>query len=273
MQKTLLEVYISRVANGDLSYMDRLCAQLTDRLCYLPVLTVERDSGTERVEVLRFEQGGIPFVPLFTSEKKLNSWLSKHPECSDSIEVLGGDLCAVLGADSGVLIDPEAEVTAMLPPEAVAKIACEVLFNNEPVENEIAASKIESTETYTTSDEFTAPVDEVLHHEEPERAGYSPAPQQSRKGFDPFEITPAEAVPEFQSREESVKVNDDHDEVTSTTIIEAPHGSPSPVRGPLSERDTQTIYPPQNQPKSPPTPDAPGGGKRSIMGLFKTKRG
>jgi hypothetical protein len=126
MQKSLLEVYLGRVAAGDMTYLDRLCGQLTDRLCYLPVLQLDNDSAGARVEVGKIHRGEFSFVPLFTTENRFKQW-AKDQKSAESLSLLGGDLCAALGADTGILIDPGSENTVELRPEVVSRIATEVL--------------------------------------------------------------------------------------------------------------------------------------------------
>jgi len=127
MQKSLLEIYIAKVAAGEKSFVDKLCAQLTDRLCYIPAIQVDSESNHTRIQVARIERHGQSFVPLFTHERTFKTWAAGHSEKVEPVSLLGGDLCAVLGLGRGVILDPGSDPSAELAPEAVSKIAVEVL--------------------------------------------------------------------------------------------------------------------------------------------------
>ena len=124
MRKSPLDVCLEKVAAGDKSYVSKLSTQLTDRLCYLPVLKVQKDSRVHRVEVVRLTRSEGQYVPIFTSEKRFEIWrAAQNGATFETIDVLGGDLCAVLGIECGVIIDLASECTVSLSPEIVQKIA------------------------------------------------------------------------------------------------------------------------------------------------------
>ncbi len=127
MQKSLLDVYLGKVAAGDDAFIDKLCSQLTDRLCYIPAIQVSSEFNQAKVEVIKISKERRSFVPLFTHERKFKSWSQSIEKKVEPLSLLGGDLCAVLGDDTGVLIDPGAENSVELSPEVVAKIALQVL--------------------------------------------------------------------------------------------------------------------------------------------------
>ena len=127
MQKSLLDVYLGKVAAGESAFIDKLCAQLTDRLCYIPAIEVNAEFNQATVQVVKITKEGRSFVPLFTHERRFKSWSQSIEKKVEPLSLLGGDLCAVLGGGTGVLIDPGAENSVELPPEVVAQIASQVL--------------------------------------------------------------------------------------------------------------------------------------------------
>ncbi len=122
MQKSLIDLYMTRISSGDLSCVERLCQQLYDRLVYIPAIAVRSSGRMVNVEVVRLSSGEKRIVPIFTSEKRLKTWRDVHPEVTESISVLGGDLFSVLRPDVGVIIDPGVDHSVTLESEALLKI-------------------------------------------------------------------------------------------------------------------------------------------------------
>lgn len=138
MQKSLIELYLARVSEGDTSFLERLYTQLTDRLIYVPVEDMQDTGGTSKIQVIKLHEGEAVFVPVFTSEARLEKWSQAHPGGVDSISLFAGDLCAVLEQGVGMHIDPESERPVRLGPESILRIT--ELVQKE-VEAEAAAAE------------------------------------------------------------------------------------------------------------------------------------
>jgi len=125
MKKSLLTLYIEKVAEGDVSFVDRLCAQLADRLIYVPIKKEGSAPKSRQVsfEVLKLNEGEKILVPVFTSEHFLTNWCQAQGLDAELISLLGADFCLALGDGSWLLIDPGAGATVELPPDDVRKIA------------------------------------------------------------------------------------------------------------------------------------------------------
>ncbi|MBN8550402.1 MAG: SseB family protein [Deltaproteobacteria bacterium] len=127
MRKSLLNLYLQKVAEGDRSYVDRLCKQLSDRLIFAPVVSSPASASGARAKstfsVLRITEGARSLVPIFTSEKRFKEWGEKRSHGGGSISLLGGDFCAALGADTWVTIDPGFEENLEIEPALVVKIS------------------------------------------------------------------------------------------------------------------------------------------------------
>jgi hypothetical protein len=179
MQKSLLDVYLGKVAAGDESFIDKLCSQLTDRLCYIAATQVDSEFNQATVNVVRIKRDERSFVPLFTHERKFKSWSQSIQEKVEPVSLLGGDLCAVLGPDTGVLIDPGAENSVELSPSVVATIATQVL-STEP-ESDFAQD----------FEEEPAVAMAPAWHEEAAGPLNGPVARENGKGtYDPFSTNP-----------------------------------------------------------------------------------
>lgn len=125
-QKSLLNLYLQKVAEGDESYADRLCAQLCDRLLYVPVAPTEKKAGSETkltFNVVTIAEAHRSLVPIFTTEEAYKAWVGASQHKGASISLLGADFCAALSGDSWVQVDPGTERKVELPPLLVKKIA------------------------------------------------------------------------------------------------------------------------------------------------------
>jgi hypothetical protein len=124
MKKSLFEIAIEKVGAGDKSFIPKLAMQLTDRLCYIPAVSVSKEGTTHKISVVRISREGRSVVPFFTSEKLLQSWATaENVIVAKSIDLLGGDLCTVLGPEVGVVINPGAAISAELSAHEVKEVA------------------------------------------------------------------------------------------------------------------------------------------------------
>lgn len=139
MRKSLLNLYMQKVASGDLSYLDRLCKQLADRLVFTPVTSSNTTGESGRAKatfsVLRINEAHRSLVPLFTTERRFKEWSEREKHSGGSISLLGGDFCSALGAGAWVTLDPGFEDAIELDPVFVAKVAASGM-SEEPAEEE-----------------------------------------------------------------------------------------------------------------------------------------
>jgi hypothetical protein len=151
MNKSPIEIFISKVASGEHSYMERLCAQLADRLVYVPLAAPVRNQGSKTtITAFTMHQGNRSVVPVFTSESKFKNWCFEEGHNDASFSVLGADLCAVLDSTSWIVLDPLDSVSVELNPEAVAMVAASVQALPTPAtsqNSEPQASVIPATAT------------------------------------------------------------------------------------------------------------------------------
>lgn len=125
MQKSLLNIYLQKVAQGDQSALENLCKRLAERLLIVP--TVKGRSGEKgdlevKVSVVRLQEAHRTVVPVFTSERTFSDWCVSEKQQCDSISLLGADMCMALGVSSWIVIDPGAAHSAELQPFVVEKI-------------------------------------------------------------------------------------------------------------------------------------------------------
>ena len=121
MDNTILNLYLKRVANGDKSYLERLCRTIGDRLVYLPVehqIEQQTHPGTVKVRVpcvrhlLRSSS-----VPVFTSREHLVHWAQHNGHRNGAVSVLLADLCEAMDRGSNLHINPETEFSVELEPK------------------------------------------------------------------------------------------------------------------------------------------------------------
>ena len=163
MVKTPLEIYLTKVALGDASYLKQLHARLSGRLCYVPVVTMrEEDEGKpcHKTHVQAYSEAteGKKKVLAFTSPDKMHAWLEKSSNKLEFIEVLGGDLCTVLSDGIGVVVDAGAENSVELSPTSVKEVAA-------VVESEDEDSGFEPTETVISLSSESTLATESHHNE------------------------------------------------------------------------------------------------------------
>jgi len=123
MQKSTLGLYMQKVAEGDLSFAGRLCAQLADRLIYIPTKAQAKSGQAVKVSIVRLFEDGSYVVPVFTAEKKLRDWATHSGRTVDAISLLGADFCSALDGETSISIDPESESSVKLGPNFVREIS------------------------------------------------------------------------------------------------------------------------------------------------------
>ncbi len=116
MQKSLLDIYLKKVANGDTLYLERLCYQLSDSVIYLPVSSLSEDEQHTTVLPIVWSNQEKQSIPVFTQYRFFDEWQNQK---SLAISLKGGDLCAALTEECSVAIDPGTEHAVVLPPTIV----------------------------------------------------------------------------------------------------------------------------------------------------------
>ncbi|MBX7143417.1 MAG: SseB family protein [Oligoflexia bacterium] len=145
MRKSLLNLCLQKVAEGDESFFDRLCQQLADRLIFAAVASGgENQGGAEgRVtfSIVRMQEGHRLVVPIFTSEELYKTWEKATGHRGGSISLLGADFCAALDAQTWIRVDPGSNHCVELQPVLVKKVA-----RVEVDELEASAENVQSAE-------------------------------------------------------------------------------------------------------------------------------
>lgn len=143
MVRSVLEHYLTRVADGDPSYREKLCARLAERLFFVPLKETTPAQGTGRgiakVQILQLNEGGKTQVPIFTLESKLKSWCGTRSMPPKSVAVLGSEFCVMIGQDKYMLVNDGDKNRVELSPEEVRRIA------DSGVSQELLDMPVEST--------------------------------------------------------------------------------------------------------------------------------
>lgn len=125
--KTLLGLYLSKVAAGDKSFVEKLCRRLADRLVFIPIVSSGNGqkgrARTMTLNVYRTEEPEREIFFIFTSERKLKAWSDKVGTKFDQVSLLGADFCTAMHAESWLRVDEGSENTVLLDPEVVSQIA------------------------------------------------------------------------------------------------------------------------------------------------------
>lgn len=123
MAKSLLNLYLQRVSEGEEGYTDRLLSQLAERLVYVPV---ERNKGGEAdtitVNAIRIKEAHRSVVPIFTSEIQLKDWSAAQGFLTPSISLFGADLVMALPEEAWVVVNPGSEAPVELQPSVLDKL-------------------------------------------------------------------------------------------------------------------------------------------------------
>jgi len=150
--KSLLYLYIQKVAAGDTSYTDRLVHRLAERLLYVPVTTSGRpearvSGGSVKVEVVLLKETERSLVPAFTEERLLRNWCSRNGYSGESITLLGADLCAAIAAETWLWVNPGDGYAIELQPVLVEKIRQTEIDTSRVDEIEEAAASGDGQDT------------------------------------------------------------------------------------------------------------------------------
>lgn len=125
MRKSLLNLCLQKVAEGDETFFDRLCQQLADRLVFAPIVSAG-EAGSEgqlTFSIVRMQEGHRLVVPLFTSEELYKAWEKATAHKGGSISLLGADFCAAVDEQTWLRIDPGSTCCVELQPVLVKKVA------------------------------------------------------------------------------------------------------------------------------------------------------
>lgn len=126
MQRSQLSLYIKKYKEGDVSYTERLCSQLADRLVFVPVpeagIVTDPQSLRTKVKVIRVTDERGKAVPVFTSSERFHKWSLSGAGRVESVSLLGGDFCATLDTHTSLLLDEGSDESVKIPPLLVKKI-------------------------------------------------------------------------------------------------------------------------------------------------------
>lgn len=128
MERSIINLYLSKVKDGDASFYDKLCTQLADRLLYIPVLDdrsvrTEADDSKTSVRVLSSVLDGKSMIAVFTSGQRYRNWESMHGTNGHFIQMLGGEFCLTLGDQTWLIVDDGARNSLQIEPKWVRHIA------------------------------------------------------------------------------------------------------------------------------------------------------
>ena len=126
--RSVLSLYLEKIAAGDKSCVDKLCKRLADRLLYVPItkpaVSAEMKGGSDfKIEVVCLKDKNDSLVPVFTNESLLKTWCKEQDRSVSSISLLGADLCTALEKDASLWIDPSTDHAVRLEPEIVKQIS------------------------------------------------------------------------------------------------------------------------------------------------------
>ena len=118
MDNSILHLYLKRVADGDKSYLKRLCRKIADEMVYVPVEKETERPGEKEVVCIEVPCIGKArqknSIPVFTSRERLAAWSKTLGHAPRYISLLCGDLCLAMDDSSSVHINPESEYSVEL---------------------------------------------------------------------------------------------------------------------------------------------------------------
>ena len=126
MRRSLINLYLQKVASGEESYIDRLCQQLADRLVYIPVVddSVANSGAAEvQIQALRIQEEHRSIVPVFTTAEQFDLWRKEEQRAEEPMALFGADLCAALDGKAWIRIYGSADKPVELQPSLVKRIA------------------------------------------------------------------------------------------------------------------------------------------------------
>lgn len=281
MQKSTLALYIQKVAAGDRSFAERLCGQLADRLLYVPTTAQAKSGAAVKISIQKIIDAGTPCVPVFTSDKKFRAWCAHTGRPTESIALLGADLCSALGEAAHIWVDPGCDPNIKLGPDFVEQIAVSGGTGNYAEAAKEARSEPPPPTERTTE---PPPKDEPIGlagfpsgppaetaYEEPvpttaPRVSPSPRGSPPREEFPPF-VPPGAGHPPADPPPPAPRGVD---------VREPPIGDT--IRRARTSLATGAVMgtPPEPPPTPPTTPESPERspdqkGKKGLFGLFSKK--
>lgn len=213
MRRTLLNLYLTKVAAGDSSFESKLAAQLTDRLLYLPLSSTKKSSDKKSssgctIDVLQVKEDDGAYIPVFVAKKKLESWCAEKGYSTKSISLFGGDLAMVMPEGVSLLINPGSDLAVKLPAAVLKAMRVDAeeeegLDLKEVIHQPVAAAPVE-----------------LVRHVVPQTVVIQPAAQAEEKTppagwYNPVEVS----VSEFTASGD----NDDPVEEDDQAILEINH--------------------------------------------------
>lgn len=122
MEKSVLNLYLKKLASGDQSYAERVCSRLSNRLIFVPAQLVQQGRHVRYSAVTITFQDRLA-VPLFTTEKLFRSWIANSDVALEPLRILGADLCTALDVTMPAVVDPGSDHQVLLEPELIDFIA------------------------------------------------------------------------------------------------------------------------------------------------------
>lgn len=122
MEKSVLNLYLKKLASGDLSYAERVCSRLSNRLIFVPAELIQQGRHV-RYAATTITHARRLAVPLFTTEKLYREWLANRDLVLEPLRILGADLCTALDVTMPAVIDPGSDHQVLLEPELIDYIA------------------------------------------------------------------------------------------------------------------------------------------------------
>ena len=142
MTKSVLNLYLQKVKDGEEAYLQKLCGRLAERLVHVPITNTsslaDSDGSGMKVNVLRIKETHRSLIPVFTSEKLFKTWSAKMDDAPKSIPIFGADFCSVLGKNSWLIVNPGSPESCELQPFVVEMIAKAAQDDAPPVRRDLA---------------------------------------------------------------------------------------------------------------------------------------
>jgi SseB protein N-terminal domain len=123
MSSSSLNLYLTKMAQGDMTVANSACRKLANRFIAVPATECQEDQSVI-VSTLILNDGDKKQVPVFTSEILLKEWCTSQNVENDHVKLLGADFCAALNPNYYLLVDPGSGHQVLLAPELVDEIAC-----------------------------------------------------------------------------------------------------------------------------------------------------
>lgn len=126
MKRSVLDLYLTKVSQGDKNYLAKLSVRLADRLLFVPLLATQvegNEMGQGAIPFFHIKGEGVRLVPVFTDQLGLKEWCKIKALELPYVSLLGYELCLALTRDIGLVINPTSFNTVTLSSDAIDMIA------------------------------------------------------------------------------------------------------------------------------------------------------